>query len=37
MYGSVFRKRVILSLICTVLTTVLLAMLGLHSLFPQLH
>jgi len=37
MYGSVFRKRVILSLICTVLTTVLLAMLGLHYFFPQLH
>lgn len=37
MYFSVFRKRVILSLIGTVLTTVLLAMLGLHFFFPNLH
>jgi hypothetical protein len=37
MYFSVFRKRVIISLIGTVLTTVLLAMLGLHFFFPNLH
>lgn len=37
MYGSVFRKRVILALIGTVLSTVLVTMLGLHHLFPRLH
>jgi uncharacterized membrane protein YraQ (UPF0718 family) len=37
MYFSVFRKRVILSLICAVVTTVLAAMLGLHTFFPKLH
>ena len=37
MYFSVFRKGVILALIGTVLTTVLLAMLALHSFFPILH
>jgi uncharacterized membrane protein YraQ (UPF0718 family) len=36
MYFSVFRKRTILALILTVFTTVLLAMLGLHTLFPNL-
>jgi uncharacterized protein len=37
MYFSVFRKGVILALIGTVLTTVLLAMIALHSFFPILH
>ena len=37
MYFSVFRKRTIIVLIVTVFTTVLLAILGLYSLFPTLH
>jgi len=37
MYFSVFRKRTILSLIVTVFTTVLLAMLAMQYLFPNLY
>jgi uncharacterized protein len=36
MYFSVFRKRTILALVLTVFTTVLLAMLSLHTFFPNL-